>query len=583
MTPPVTTDTASSAVVFLDGLGDRVRAVGGDGQPLEVLRLRPEFMDVAAFEFALRERAARIAGFRDPAFAPIVCVDRVSPLEHAVAVVSSRVGGRRLSALLVEVEARREALTFATAAGLLQQLVAAVARLHARAPDVGHGAIAPERLILDEQGRLVLVEHVLGAALEQLQWPRRRLWRELRVAMPPSAGAPRFDQRADLPQVGAVALALFAGRPLRDEDYPEGLTAVVHEVSERVARAEPTLAVGMSGWLVRALQIESRSFGSMKEAAAALDDVLAPVTRPALRAPGSGLRAASAVTQRDSRARLKPEAQRQKPVLVARSSSLVPSPIVNPERRAPSAEPRRVAPRSISNQQSPVSNGRNAPSWWSVLRVAFILVALGATTVAGTVRYLKNPPATAEAGIRPARPAARAAGRPARPSAAHTGAATGRTMLIDAELLDATGSAPVARARGWIAVTAPVDVEIAEQGRVLGVTRSGGLEVAPGWHEFEIANPTLGFRETRHLHVTAGGTTPLEIHLPFGLVDLNATPWAEVWLDGERLGETPIGSLSLPIGPHEFVFRHPELGERRQAVSIKVGEAARVSIDLARQ
>ena len=37
------------------------------------------------------------------------------------------------------------------------------------------------------------------------------------------------------------------------------------------------------------------------------------------------------------------------------------------------------------------------------------------------------------------------------------------------------------------------------------------------------------------------------------------------------IGETPIGNYSLPIGSHEVVLRHPELGERRQTVMVGVG------------
>jgi hypothetical protein len=46
------------------------------------------------------------------------------------------------------------------------------------------------------------------------------------------------------------------------------------------------------------------------------------------------------------------------------------------------------------------------------------------------------------------------------------------------------------------------------------------------------------------------------------------------------VGETPIGSVTVPIGIHEVVFRHPELGERRQAVTVKAGEPTKVGVDL---
>ena len=53
---------------------------------------------------------------------------------------------------------------------------------------------------------------------------------------------------------------------------------------------------------------------------------------------------------------------------------------------------------------------------------------------------------------------------------------------------------------------------------------------------------------------------------PNGTLSINAQPWAEVWVDGERVGETPIGNLSRRIGTHEVLFRHPDLGERRETV-----------------
>jgi hypothetical protein len=65
-----------------------------------------------------------------------------------------------------------------------------------------------------------------------------------------------------------------------------------------------------------------------------------------------------------------------------------------------------------------------------------------------------------------------------------------------------------------------------------------------------------------------------------GTVNLNASPWAEVWLDGRRIGETPIGNLAVPIGPHEIVFRHPEFGEKKHAVSVTTAAPVRLSVSM---
>ena len=93
--------------------------------------------------------------------------------------------------------------------------------------------------------------------------------------------------------------------------------------------------------------------------------------------------------------------------------------------------------------------------------------------------------------------------------------------------------------------------------------------VAAGRHQFEIANETLGYRTTRVVQVAPGKVATVGIELPNGVVNLNAQPWAEVWIDGKLAGETPIGNLSIQIGSHDIVFRHPQLGERRQSAIVR--------------
>ena len=77
-----------------------------------------------------------------------------------------------------------------------------------------------------------------------------------------------------------------------------------------------------------------------------------------------------------------------------------------------------------------------------------------------------------------------------------------------------------------------------------------------------------------------GKVTAIPLELPKGVVNPNAAPWAEVWIDGTRVGETPIGNLSVAVGPHEIVFKHPQFGEKRHAVSVTVGTPVRLSIDM---
>jgi hypothetical protein len=137
-----------------------------------------------------------------------------------------------------------------------------------------------------------------------------------------------------------------------------------------------------------------------------------------------------------------------------------------------------------------------------------------------------------------------------------------------------------APASGWVAVSAPVELQLYENKRLLGTSQSDRLMMPVGKHEIEMVNEALGYRASRTVQVPAGKTTPIKLEWPKGSIAINALPWADVWIDGERVGETPIGNLSLPIGPHEIVFRHPDLGEQKYATTVSLRETVRVSVDL---
>jgi len=133
---------------------------------------------------------------------------------------------------------------------------------------------------------------------------------------------------------------------------------------------------------------------------------------------------------------------------------------------------------------------------------------------------------------------------------------------------------------GWIAVKAPVSMDIKEGGRLLGTSDSDKIMLAAGRHELQLVNETLAYTAKKVVQVPAGKTLSLPIEMPQGVINLNATPWAEVWIDGKRVGETPIGNFPIAIGAHEVVFRNPQFGEKHQAVSVTLSAPVRLSVDM---
>ncbi len=731
-------DEQPEAPLFSDGLGERVVAAdGATGELLQILRIRPALTAVPSFEFALRERVARLANFRHGYYVRVRRVDRALGAQSSLAIVSDHLEGTRLSDILRVAHERGLQIDINAALCLIRQLVPAVAVLHENARDVAHGLIAPERLVVTPNARLVIVEHVLGAAIEQLQFGRDRLWQDFRIAMPPSAGLPRFDHRADVTGMGLVALALILGRPLEQADYPHRLPALLDQARERSALGdEQPLSPPLRTWLARALQVDvRRAFGSAPEALAAFEELVSddsmyvaapvaletflsryisslleppqplesPVPAPqALFTPVRGAeepahhpRVPAASVEVASGAGEQGRAQMIDPAVptahegVRREGPKDITELLRPEPASAVAAPRRperteapAAPSPLFNPDAPFTasariTAPSAPRARRALRTAalagLLLVAGGGGALAlkfyarpvaapalGALIVQSNPsgvqvfvdgvergvtpakltlapgahilelrgrgvprviplnitagaevsqylefseaPATGQLAIQSDPPGAKVlvdgVPRGVAPltiaelapgdhevelqgegaSARHTvNVQAGGTASLVAPLSAALPGGPVS---GWVAVKAPFTVEIREHGRLLGTTDTDRIMVASGRHELELVNESLGYRSTRSVQVTPGKVAALALDLPQGVVNLNAAPWAEVWIDGQRAGETPIGNLAVPIGPHEIVFKHPQLGEKRHAISVTLGAPVRLSVDM---
>jgi hypothetical protein len=143
--------------------------------------------------------------------------------------------------------------------------------------------------------------------------------------------------------------------------------------------------------------------------------------------------------------------------------------------------------------------------------------------------------------------------------------------------MGAPKNAPVS---GWISVNAPTQLQIFEEGRLLGSSQSDRIMVSVGRHDLLLVNEAIGYSQPQVVNVTPGRVTPIKPRWPNGAMSFNAIPWAEVWIDGQQAGETPLGNVSVPIGSHEVLFRHPELGEKRVRTVVTLSAPAKVSVDM---
>lgn len=191
---------------------------------------------------------------------------------------------------------------------------------------------------------------------------------------------------------------------------------------------------------------------------------------------------------------------------------------------------------------------------WRLLAAGALLLVLSAVALGlargGPSRPIE--PSALRADVPPAVPTAAPAPTPA-PSAAAAAATAAPSV----------GPAPPVRPSAALVVTSrPAGAGIEVNGRAVGRTprRLDGL--APG-RPIVVVLRLDGHRAAeRTVTPDPGRTETLDLTLEpaFGLLSLDAEPWAEVTLDGEAIGPTPIFARRVPAGRRSLRLLHPPSG-----------------------
>jgi hypothetical protein len=730
-----------------DGFGDRLLMFdNAKTGPLELLRVRPDFAAVPGFEIALRTRFDRLASFNNRGFAQARVVKHLEQGE-GLTVVSNHVAGTRLSELFLATRPH-PGMHPASVRAVFGDLVSSIADLHRQGRDIGHGAIAPERIVLTSERHLVVTDYVFGDALQRVKLPMERLWGEFGVVVTEDGGCQALDQRCDVVQLGLLMLSLVLGRHVSPGEYPRQLSNLLQEFTTASDRRARDVTPTLKTWLEQALdpsgfknaveaeramaepQALPRSFNvkaidarledrreqpapTPKPRAATPEPIAGPVppaaaaTRPIAPAPGAapagaedGKAAADAplaappapttlvpdIILENTSEELEPGLERELSLL--RESVLdveVKSPVVIVPPAEPVLEPpveesanQAAFPGSILSAPSrpsttplresvprpefashpplllhrPDDEGAPAPfepataaqpgaeaptsardmfglrapraieqpawkpvddraSWeppeppppptsmfrWVAIALGILVLVQGAIifrlATGGGEEPVPPPRAEAPAAVTERTAPARQGGSDSATTAATASAPSALPDAHDPPPTDAPSAAvaitrpaaAVARTpsaagegrTGTVRVVSPIALQVLAGDRAVGST-SEPFALAPGSHELTLVNDALNFRTQQTVRVTENRTVSVSIAPPPGAISVNASPWAQIWIDGRQVGETPLANISVPIGEHEVVFRHPQFGERRQKVLVQAGSMARASV-----
>jgi hypothetical protein len=605
-----------------DELGDRLLIFDNSSAPtLELLRFKRTLTAMPGFEVALRRRVERLSHLHHESFVAVRGVEYVGG-GHGLVLVSNHTPGKRLADVL------RVGRDPAFAAALIRQLMPPLTMLHDHGDGVGHGALTASRIVVTPEGNLVILEHLLGSALERLQMTASRLATEVGIAVPsgnPSA-RPRLDDRTDCYQLGLIALSLLLGRRLTVSESSVDVSDVLEEALPDDQALSPTR--GLRTWLEHALQLDSKSFDSSKAAEDALtllpdDDERESAQRwkellsfrLVERAEIPQLRVVStpppAALERETETIDDPLIDRGRATEEPAAGSFDLPPGDMPDTRPLVTEPL-IGARNLgwTNLTGQPSNRK----WWAIVAVLALFAIGEGIVIAGLLNGRWATPQLAEvrfetadagaavmvdgqpAGVTPLQlkigPDIRSISIASRAPQLGTDLAVGSTGLQNTpsplsnakETAPARTSTPTPPASppqrvGGIRFSSPIELEVFEGDRRLG-SSAGIVTAAAGRHEVDLVNSALGYRTRQVIEVRGGQVVPITITPPNGSVNINAVPWAEVLINGKSVGETPIGNLSLPLGEHEIVFRHPQLGEQRRTAIVRLDAPTRVSVNL---
>ena len=119
-------------------------------------------------------------------------------------------------------------------------------------------------------------------------------------------------------------------------------------------------------------------------------------------------------------------------------------------------------------------------------------------------------------------------------------------------------------------------------GKKVGQTPVTNYTIAAGPHSIKVTNPDLN--QTRTLKIDAKPNEVIRKKVTFkvgtGKLLVRAKPWADVYLNGKKIGTTPMAPKELAEGTYKVRLHNPTLDQVvNKKVVIKAGQTERINVN----
>jgi PEGA domain len=120
---------------------------------------------------------------------------------------------------------------------------------------------------------------------------------------------------------------------------------------------------------------------------------------------------------------------------------------------------------------------------------------------------------------------------------------------------------------GFAVVYTPFEVTISEGGKQLRPDDRNQIMLAAGLHDLRLTSRALSYDVVKQVEVKPGETTTLRL-TPTSPLTVTGTEAMEVWLDGTRVGQTPVNALQVAVGVHEVLVKKATGAERKYSITV---------------
>ena len=142
------------------------------------------------------------------------------------------------------------------------------------------------------------------------------------------------------------------------------------------------------------------------------------------------------------------------------------------------------------------------------------------------------------------------------------------------------GGAPSATPSwGWISLNTPFPVQVQEAGRVVGTSEIERIMLPPGTIS-SISSPTRSASGRLEVDYRRDAERPVSLTIPRVAMNINALPVGGSFRRRHADRRYSACQRDADLGEHEIVFRHPQLGEKRQVARVTLKDSPRISVDM---